>query len=185
MTRIFLGGYFYGDFQVCKRPTVGNTARAYDLSHIADYLSKCQTFVAHACPCFVAFPLQKFPTDADSLTGLPERRWERVRDFRMAVNRADAVMRNCQTCIQPMTKEPPCAGHNERERDFDLVRIYKRARIGGRTFSKSSVSGLWSWVGARSHSICLPHLVQNGMCHHLPWSTNVKLRLPRKTVLCM
>lgn len=74
---------------------------------------------------------------------------ERVRDFRMAANRSRRVMRKCQTCIQPMVKGAHHAlvscNNNEREsgrengkknRDFDLVRIYKQVQIGKRTFSQ-------------------------------------------------
>lgn len=68
------------------------------------------------------FPLQKFPTDADSLTGCRGRSGERVRDFRMAANKKqtrDEKMSDLHTANGKGS--PPCAGLMQQ----------MRGRVGG------------------------------------------------------
>ena len=138
----------------------------------------------YACPCFCCISFAEVPNRCRLAYGAAGgAQWgESVRDFRMVANRSRRVMRKCQTCIQPMVKGAHHAlvSCNNNERESERVNGKKKTEISiwlgftNRCRSakglslKSSVSGLWSWVGARSHSICLPHLVQNGMCHHLP-----------------
>lgn len=110
-------------------------------------------------------------------------------------------MRKCQTCIQPMVKgAPPCAwvscnkmrGRRERKgkkkRDFDLVRIYRRVQIGVKTFSqifcfRVMVLGWrplpFNLSPAPGPKWDVPSSPMHGSLAQ-PWSSSVKLRLPRK-----
>lgn len=133
----FFNLFSLGDFQVLQITDYWKTVPERMTCHIEWDILLIQG-VKHLCPCMSLLWLhQKFPADAGSLTGLPGALGKRVRDFRTAANRSRRVMRKCQTCIQPITKgAPPCAGVTQwrergrgggrKERDFDLVRIYKR-----------------------------------------------------------